>query len=42
MTPHQNAEKLGKHWEKVEIQRKQEELKKMKDSKVLILPQPNE
>ena len=38
MTPHQNAEKLRKHWEKVEIQRKQEELKKTNNGKILTLP----
>lgn len=38
MTPHQNAEKLRKHWEKVDIQRKQEELRKTSDGKILTLP----
>lgn len=38
MTPHQNAEKLRKHWEKVDIQRKQEGLRKTSDGKILTLP----
>lgn len=38
MTPHQNAEKLRKHWEKVDIERKQEELKKTNHGKILKLP----
>lgn len=37
MTPHQNAEKLRKHWEKVEIQRKQMELNKSHHGKILNL-----
>ena len=41
MTPHQNAEKLRKHWEKVAIERKVEELKKKKNAKILTLPWQN-
>lgn len=41
MTPHQNAEKLRKHWEKVDLQRKQEERKKENNGKILnLLPDP--
>lgn len=38
MTPHQNAEKLRKHWEKVTFEKRTKELQKVKNGKILSMP----